>query len=212
MTQPPAASGEARGTRPTAARIRRWAVLVLMVAIGAAGVGWKLWPVTPDKAVESQEPASTIEGDPTADGANPAGIRDAELRAQILGHWELYEDGDRYLIVRRDGTASLDYRPNAAYSWILGERVEIELKWKLVDGKGYFRSLRGKPKAAFQWISTFKGIENVWEIKEVDARHALMWDEKDQSHFDWQRAAAPLEAEWHPHAQTTSADAASAAP
>ena len=91
------------------------------------------------------------------------------------------------MTVRADGTATLDYRPNTAYSWILGERVQIEIEWKLIDGQGLFRSIRGKPEAAFEWISTFKGTENVWEIIELDERHALMWDEKDQSHFDWKR-------------------------
>lgn len=213
MPQPTSASVESRDARPTSAGRYRWAVLMSVVAMGAAGVGWTLWPVGPDAAEDAQGPAPATDGAAAAEESQPAPIGDAELRTRILGQWTLNMDGVRHLRIRSDGTASLDYRPNTAYSWILGERVEIELEWKLVDGKGYFRSLRGKPAEAFEWISTFKGTENVWEIREVDDEHALMWDEKDQSHYDWQRVAAPADADAsQPDSASTPDDPAAASP
>jgi hypothetical protein len=174
---------------------RGFVVTTLVVLSCAAIAAWRFWPAPPDVGDEpvlagtngDQSVAGHSGGSPAEAARKMTRMSDANLRSRIVADWELNLDGVRRLTVRADGTATLDYRPNAAYSWILGERVQIEIEWKLSDGKGLFRSIRGKPEAAFEWISTFKGTENVWEIIELDKRHALMWDEKDQSHFDWKR-------------------------
>ena len=177
-------------------RLVRPLMAVALVGVILAAGTWMFWPTSTDPATSSDATATVGQSDadsqaqgsetPEADKKTIA-MTDGDLRSQIVADWELNLDGVRRLTVRADGTATLDYRPNAAYSWILGERVQIEIEWKLTDGQGFFRSVRGKPDAAFQWISNFRGTENVWKIIELDERHALMWDEKDQSHYDWKR-------------------------
>ena len=133
-----------------------------------------------------------------SDGTNPAAPNsekdtqpekkptDDDLRKSILGNWERHSYGKRVLTVKDDGTATMVVTPDGLWSFVIGERVEIEIEWNIENGRVIFDSVRGTPESSFNTITKLFGKHRDRRIVELnDERLVLLNDEDNRS--EWKR-------------------------
>jgi hypothetical protein len=184
-------------------RRRIWPRVVaggLIIAVGAAVVAW--WnPALVVSVVrlvrgddtdpgERQAVLEKIEAQERAPAANPVD-RDAEYRRKMLGSWtQSRDDAERELYLYADGKALQVILPKGflATSY-LGDRVELDVKWTVENGRAIFESVGGRPADMAERINQMFGTYRNRRIVEINDDHILLFDEKDNSPSEWKRAA-----------------------
>ena len=141
----------------------------------------------PPAAVEPADPAPVrVASASSAPAAGPAPSAADDLTARLAGTWHRYEYGDRTLEVSPDGTAVMTVTPAGMYSYLVGDRVTVRIRWELEgDDTVHFESVSGEPAAAFKTVSTMFGTERTWRIDSVDAERMVFVDPEDGERQEW---------------------------
>ena len=187
-------------------RRRIWPRLVAGGLIVVLGVGVTAWwnpaivvslvrlvrgdDTDPEERQEALEKIAAQEQTPAAD---PVDL-DAEYRRQMLGQWtQSRDDAERELYLYPDGKALQVILPKGflATSY-LGDRVELDVKWKVENGRAIFESVGGRPADMAERINQMFGTYRNRRIVEINDEHILLFDEKDNSPSEWKRAAGTM--------------------
>ena len=123
--------------------------------------------------------------------------RDAEYRQRALGAWtQSRSDAERELILSADGTGLQIIRPKGflATSY-LGELVELDVVWKIENGRAIFDSVAGRPADMAQRVNDLFGTHRDRRIVEITDERILLFDEQDNEPSEWKRKVSPPPAE-----------------
>ena len=204
---------------PPARRLGRPLVHMTLV-LGAAGViagnGWltsdsstdvggrNLAGViqTPEVGNQKSDPAVQAVSAVTADDRprttdnGPRTDADEQFRQTVLGTW--YRDdyyGRCILDIKEGGKGQMTVVFSSYYAYLLASRVDAVLEWTIEDGRALFKTVSGKPEAAYAIIAREKGEDRDRKIAEIsDQRMILVDDEDDGSVATWARAKSLAEA------------------
>jgi len=115
--------------------------------------------------------------------------RDRQLRAAILGEWELADDGTYRLTIRPDSTGTLIYHPNFKYKVLLGwtDRLEIQIRWSLENGHVDMQSVTGKPKRAFKIAIEDRGKRKYYCVQRITPKRLVLRNVKNGDTDVWRK-------------------------
>jgi hypothetical protein len=108
---------------------------------------------------------------------------------QILGEWEQLNKGKRILTVREDGTATMKVTLEGAWSYVVGEKLEFEIHWKIEGKRLLFNMVGGKPEGSMKLVTSMYGKERNHRIEKLNEDQMILVDEKDDSHDKWKRSS-----------------------
>ena len=120
----------------------------------------------------------------------PNAAQDAGYASLIVGDWEQFNKGKRVLTVRGDGTASVKVSMDGAWSYVVGEQLEFEIRWEITGNRLHFQTTGGKPEGSFKIITSMFGKERNHKIEKLSDGQLILVDEKDGSRENWKRLAA----------------------
>ena len=138
---------------------------------------------------ERQEALEKIAAQEQTPAADPVDL-DAEYRRRMLGRWtQSRDDAERELYLYADGTALQVILPKGflATSY-LGDRVELDVEWKVENGRAIFDSVGGRPADMAERVNQMFGTHRNRRIVEINDEHILLFDEKDNAPSEWKRA------------------------
>lgn len=132
-------------------------------------------------AIPTTDPAaSPAQDEPAAD--------DASLRRRLLGKWKQYKHGNRLLTVLEDGTATIVAEPDGVWKYLFGERIRIDIAWKLENGRVKFETTGGEPKAKADLVAEHWGRSRDTEIVTLNDQRLALLEEGDDEPSEWTRA------------------------
>jgi hypothetical protein len=142
--------------------------------------------------IEAQEQALKTHSQENAAAAPDSADRDAEYRRKVLGRWtQSLDDAERELILHPDGTAlQVIYPKGFVATSVLGDRVEIDVLWKVENGRAIFDSIGGRPADMAQRVNDLFGTHRDRRIVEITDKRILLFDEQDNKPSEWLRASA----------------------
>ena len=120
----------------------------------------------------------------------PNAAGDAGYASLIVGDWEQFNKGKRMLTVRKDGTATVKVSLDGAWSYVVGEKLEFEIQWKITGHRLHFQVTGGKPEGSFKIITSMFGKERNHRIEKLSDGQLILVDDKDGSRENWKRLAA----------------------
>lgn len=160
---------------------------VALIVVSLAGLAWSL-----DRSRGAGDRASVaLEVPPTLavpKSAPPASEPSAEPKdLPLVGTWRREKHGERVLDVQTDGTARMTVRPAGTWAFLLGERVEVDVRWELQNETLMVSITDGRPESALKAVRRLWG--NSWSrtLIECTDRKLVMRDESDGSLEEWQR-------------------------
>ena len=210
---------EATQARP-AQRLRR-PIVHMALAIGVAGViagnGWLTSDTSTDAGVRRQEsgaipnseagvpkamPVVQVADEPAGEDGQrttddePQANSDEQFRQAVLGTW--YRDdyyGRCILDIKEGGKGQMTVVFSSYYAYLLASRVDAVLEWTIEDGRALFKTVSGKPEAAYAIIAREKGEDRDRKIAEISERRLILVDDQDDgSVATWARAKSLAEA------------------
>ena len=122
-----------------------------------------------------------------------ADLTDTECSQMSVGTWTSESDGERILTIRGDGTATMIYRPSQLKQLILGEKVTIEIAWKIEDHTVIFNSISGAPDTSFKTITALYGRKMERKLLQISATAFTVQDLEDNHETEWERITPPAE-------------------
>ncbi len=145
-------------------------------------------PANPVDSAVATEPATTREDAPQAGtAAVEASTEDERCREMVVGIWEQEMYGKRYLTVREDGSAEMIVKPDAVWSLAFGEKVTIEIRWKVEDGKALFSLTGGMPSRQVDMVVQMWGRDWVQKIMALSKEKMLLLGEDGSTEYAWTR-------------------------
>lgn len=152
--------------RRTSGRSAIVTILALVASGGAISLGWNA------ASTPSQTPTASIT--PAAASPTPAAVsapvnRDEEYRKLAIGTWETNRSGRRVLVVNPDGTATMDVTVEGVWSYAVGERIKLNINWKIENEHVTFETVGGEPVASVDVITSYYGKRNEQPIVELNA-------------------------------------------
>ena len=175
--------------------------LVLGTAGVIAGSGW-LRSADPEKSEvrgeqSEQKPTGGNASEPLAiaapaDGATTAdkAQSDEQHRAAVLGTWYVDDYYGRCILDIQDGgKGTMTVVFGSYYAYLLAPRVDAVLEWTIKDGRALFKTVSGKPEAAYAIIAREKGEDRDRKIVEIGEKQMVLKDDQDDDSIaTWTRA------------------------
>ena len=122
---------------------------------------------------------------------SPKNSLDERFRELIVGTWKRYSHGNRLLTIRKDGTATMVIKPDFVWAFVFGNRVDIEIKWKIENGRAIYHVTSGTPPDKAELARQQFGDRWNEKILELDDDHLLLLDGDDkQSQYKWKRVVS----------------------
>lgn len=113
---------------------------------------------------------------------------DASLISSLIGSWSREYHGKWLMTVEEGGTGSLVIKPSGQWCFLIGDRVDIQLKWSVRNGRATLRSVSGEPEAAFAASNLLFGDKRIRKIKTLTEKQLILLDEEDASEDEWTRS------------------------
>jgi hypothetical protein len=145
----------------------------------------------PDNASVSDgkpgETRSTDESPQTTETATVASnSTKGAFKAAILGTWKQYSYGHRLLKVLDDGTATIDVKLDGLTALAFGEKMHIEIEWKIEDDTLVFKTVGGTPKSSINTAKSIYGDNRVYRILEINEKQMLLQEDEEKK-TPWDR-------------------------
>ncbi|MAG92949.1 MAG: hypothetical protein CMJ48_04280 [Planctomycetaceae bacterium] len=178
--------------------------LAPLLLLAAAGLGFTLLrgatseqppmqteaelPASPVDSVGATEPVATTEDAPqSSTAAVEASTEDERCREMVVGTWEQEMYGKRYLTVREDGSAEMIVEPDGVWSLAFGDKVTIEIRWKVENGKALFSLTGGMPSKKVDMVVQLWGRDWVQKILAMSREKMLLLGEDGETEYAWTR-------------------------
>ena len=113
--------------------------------------------------------------------------RDARSRQLVVGTWKRHLYGNRTLTVRKNGTATMVIKPDAVWSVLFGERLQIEIAWKIKGGRLIYHSKGGKPADKVASAQQMWGDHWDEKILELTDERLSILNSDGQTQSNWTR-------------------------
>ena len=117
------------------------------------------------------------------------GGSDESYRRLMLGKWERQLFGERTLTVRADGTATAVFDPSEIWSLVFGNRLTLELDWKVERGYAIYQIRTGSPAMEFERAKKQFGERWNEKILELNEERLLLLDGDGVSKSLWKRVS-----------------------
>lgn len=113
---------------------------------------------------------------------------DAELRAKILGRWTMTKHGERIIVNRPDGTASMSLTFDWVASLLYGSEMALELTWALRDERLSYTIVSGVPQENYKKLVKDYGDTATYDFEVIeDRRMHLRETSGDKDLYEWTR-------------------------
>jgi hypothetical protein len=119
-----------------------------------------------------------------------SGSHDQCLRQQIVGTWSNFHHGERTMIVRGDGTATMIVLFRGIKARLFTRRLELEMVWSVQDGCMTRRTVGGTPADKIVVVNRYAGQEVTESILNLTDDQLVLLDTDGTSRHQWQRVAA----------------------
>jgi hypothetical protein len=167
-------------------------------------LAWLLLVMTAPPCQLRHGSPSGSEGDLAADeealrmGAKDSGefpfdshrLADTIYVERLIGHWKRTFFGEQSLHVCPDGTATVVAHPDAPWSFALGNRLEVRLRWEVKNGYLIYHFTGGHPETGIRVARSIWGDRWSQRIDRLDSKRLiLLWADGDRD--EWHRATSP---------------------
>ena len=115
------------------------------------------------------------------------GDSDVDRRQLIVGTWKRQLFGKRTMTVRADGTATVIFEPNRIWSAVFGNRLRIELDWRIEEGCAQYHMRSGSPTLQFDRARKLFGDHWNETILELTRERLLLLNQDGVSESLWER-------------------------
>jgi hypothetical protein len=115
-------------------------------------------------------------------------LTDDACRRLLVGTWKQDHLGERELVVTDDGSATMTVKIHGGWTYVLGDRLEVDIDWKIENGQLDFRTTGGRPSEKMKVLTKLWGSHRVYQIAELTEDRLLLLDEKGEMDEPWERA------------------------
>lgn len=171
---------------PVSSRARRWkrptvALLMLLLLAG----GWALFSRKHPAPAEAE--VSVPERLADVDVPN----REQQQRQQVLGTWEDFYEGHRFLTIRDDGTALMAVELSGLASKLFAPRLEFDITWTFQQGKVTMLTTGGRPPSKAGLVLRMYGDKAEYLLEDLNETRLVLRDVSTQKQFEWLRLGTP---------------------
>ncbi len=211
LTKPPQQESQNEERSPQRRRLPRWRHLLILSAVILAGIVW--WPkhgsigsdrgrtnsaaAIPLQFVSTLAPARPIKKSPGSKSKRHETANDPEneisetgderFKTLVVGSWQKYQHGNRTLTINEDGTADLIVEPDGIWKYLLGDRIQIDIEWKIEEGRAIFLMTGGTPSSKVDVARKLFGDKRDRPIVELTQERFVLLDEEDDEEDVWTR-------------------------
>ena len=178
---------DAKSTQTSRPRWLRWTVgLIVLAFLVAAGIHLSgsdsdRLPTPIAEAAETPKPAASQPvktNKPT----------DEEHVKALIGRWKHPESyGDITLTLKPKGKGTMFVEFSTVYSFLVDDELLVDIVWEVKDGQCVFKSISGKPKAAFELVTKLRGKVREYKIIEVTQKRIVFFDKRKNEKKTWKR-------------------------
>jgi hypothetical protein len=145
-------------------------------------------PTTETKETTPQTPVEPAvdppDTDPTVDQLDPETARLSKL---IVGSWKQEFYGERTLIVKTDGTATMTILPSGVFALGFGPKIDLTMFWSVKDGHLDYGVSGGTPADKVKLAASTWGDHWVEKIIELNETKLDLLSVDGSSHSIWER-------------------------
>ena len=136
--------------------------------------------------------AAPADGQPAADQAQS----DEQHRAAVQGTWYVDDYYGRCILdIHEGGKGTMTVVFGSYYAYLLAARVDAVLEWTVKDGRALFKTISGKPEAAYAVIAREKGEDRDRKIVAIGEKQMVLKDDQDDDSIaTWTRARSLADA------------------
>lgn len=145
-------------------------------------------PAGPDQSTDAD--ATTTDTTAPAADVEPQkelSPEDAERARLIVGVWEQERYGTRRMTVNEDGTASMVLRPAGLWATMFGNRIDLDMYWKVRDGHIDYGVSGGSPKKQMEAARSMWGDHWVEKIEALSDGELVLLDQSTSAPSKWTR-------------------------
>lgn len=126
---------------------------------------------------------------PAADAGSavPVPTDDESLRQRLLGKWTQNNYGRRLLTVLADGTATIDVEPEGIWRHVFGERIRINVVWRIENGRVRFESTGGDPPEKAELVAKSFGTSGDRAIVVLTGERLALLEDGKTEPSEWSR-------------------------
>ncbi|MCA9081089.1 MAG: hypothetical protein KDA58_11060 [Planctomycetaceae bacterium] len=110
-------------------------------------------------------------------------------RECLLGTWICNDSIRRRIVVRDDGTASMNVRLDFVSALLYGSEMDLELTWELDDQQLVYTAVSGTPKANTDRLFKDFGRKQIYSVLTFKPGRMLLEMTADKSRYDWRQVA-----------------------
>lgn len=164
-----------------------------LFGIGVSPPHSEVPPAISSGSPDIQNPSHLTETSPgRAEEAKTKSLKEMDkeqIKPLVTGYWKSNYYGTRYLIIRKDGTATIYYQPNMLAQLVMGGRLTIHYNWDYDPEKTQvlFTATGGFPKKSYEYVMNKWGADQQQTVLEATAQRLLLLDSDDTTKHDWQR-------------------------
>lgn len=120
----------------------------------------------------------------TGEGTHTA---ETPLATRVLGEWRDHYRGERTLILRSDGTATMIVVLAGFAKKLFAERLTFDIEWSLDGGEISLKTMSGQPASKFEMIRKLYGDQATYKVLSVDGEQMRLLDGDGKTEYDWRR-------------------------
>jgi hypothetical protein len=155
--------------------------LAFAAAVGGALASWLPPPKDGDPPVQAAikakaRPASTA----------PARADDVFRRA-VIGAWQDDYQGERTLVVRPDGTATMTIEFDGWKARMFTPRLRIDTTWNIENGQFERQTTGGQPPDKVEFVKRRVGDRASDRIVEITGERMVLVDQDGETRYEWRR-------------------------
>lgn len=211
LTEPPQPESQDEEQSLKCSRWPRWRHLLILSALILAGIAWwpkhgsegsgrdrtnsaatiplqfvsTLAPIGPVGKSSSSEPKRRSSKNGSENEISETD--DERFKKLIVGSWQKYQHGNRTLTINEDGTADLIVEPDGVWKYLLGDRMQIDIEWKIEEGRAIFLMTGGTPSGKVDVARKMFGDKRDRPIVELTKDRFVLLDEEDDEEDVWTR-------------------------
>lgn len=127
--------------------------------------------------------------------AAPSGSsgRSIPLEERVLGEWRDNYRGERTLVLRGDGTATMVVKLAGFARKLFAEKLSFDIEWFIEDGQISLKTVSGRPESKFEMIRKLYGDQATYAILAVESNRMHLLDGDGKTEYDWRRPEAMYE-------------------
>jgi hypothetical protein len=117
-----------------------------------------------------------------------ASLEDARLSRLAVGTWHDSYQGERTLILRADGTATMVVELTGWKARLFTPRLELDIVWSIEDGKMHRRTVGGRPADKVAFVNQRAGVAVAEPILDITSGRMVLLDQDGSRRYTWRRA------------------------